>query len=87
MSTLLLPHRTALHPEGEKQLRKAAQGQSWVRGSRPCSQHCLSWFLLEPTALVQIEDTPEQVSLALQHPKRDGDKDMGSKSTGMDFQG
>ncbi|XP_036174838.1 sushi, nidogen and EGF-like domain-containing protein 1 isoform X2 [Myotis myotis] len=32
----------------------------------------------QPTALVQLEDTTEQVSLALQHPKRDGDKDVGN---------
>ncbi|KAK1336807.1 hypothetical protein QTO34_002842 [Cnephaeus nilssonii] len=32
----------------------------------------------QPTALVQLEDTPEQVSLALQHPKHDGDKDVGN---------
>ncbi|XP_070278685.1 sushi, nidogen and EGF-like domain-containing protein 1 isoform X1 [Myotis yumanensis] len=32
----------------------------------------------QPTALVQLEDTTEQLSLALQHPKRDGDKDVGN---------
>ncbi|XP_059559811.1 sushi, nidogen and EGF-like domain-containing protein 1 isoform X2 [Myotis daubentonii] len=32
----------------------------------------------QPTALVQLEDTTEQVSLALQHPKRDSDKDVGN---------
>nr|XP_053775313.1 sushi, nidogen and EGF-like domain-containing protein 1 isoform X4 [Desmodus rotundus]XP_053775314.1 sushi, nidogen and EGF-like domain-containing protein 1 isoform X4 [Desmodus rotundus]XP_053775315.1 sushi, nidogen and EGF-like domain-containing protein 1 isoform X4 [Desmodus rotundus] len=34
----------------------------------------------QPTVLVQLEDTPEQASLALQLPEHDGNKDVGNAS-------
>lgn len=85
--------RPSLHPEGEKQL-KDTQEQSWARGSRLCGQHAEAFsFLLEPTALAQLENTeeapkqaPEQVGLALHLPERSSDKDTESKSAGVDFQ-
>ncbi|XP_066883443.1 sushi, nidogen and EGF-like domain-containing protein 1 isoform X1 [Kogia breviceps] len=69
-------------PQGEKPLKKAAQGRSRARDRRLRGQRAMaSSSLLEPTALVQLEnaeEVPERVSLALQLPGHSGDQGVES---------